>query len=314
MVASLPAPAAAPSLVDRFALDVQAVDSLRRTARSSPDAAARAVANQFEALFMGMLLKSMREATPAGGLFDGAGTAMYRSLLDQQLAQHLSGRGLRLADALYAQMRRSLPVTAPAPGSSDTSALQVSPAAASRAAAPALPAAPLPASSDRGGGAHSAAQSVHALADHMQAFVARIGTAARQAAAATGLPERLIVAQAALESAWGRRELRGTDGAASFNLFGIKADAAWRGRVVESVTTEVVAGVSHRVRAAFRAYGSYEEAFADYAHFLASNPRYGTARTGTDAEGAARALQRAGYATDPDYASKLVRVMRQLSS
>ncbi|HEY0884362.1 MAG TPA: rod-binding protein, partial [Ramlibacter sp.] len=103
-----PNPTAASALEQRFALDVQGVDSLRRVARRSPDEGLRQVSRQFEALFMGMVLKSMRDATPASGLLEGQHTRMYMSMLDQQLAQHLSGRGLRLADSMYEQLRRSL--------------------------------------------------------------------------------------------------------------------------------------------------------------------------------------------------------------
>ncbi len=133
--------------------------------------------------------------------------------------------------------------------------------------------------------------------------------AAQAASRASGVPARLILAQAALESGWGRREIRGEDGSPSFNVFGIKADRRWNGRVVEAATTEYVDGAAQPTRAAFRAYGSYEEAFADYAKFLQVNPRYAAVLSGGDAAQAAQALQRAGYATDPDYAAKLVRIM-----
>ncbi|NKE66175.1 flagellar assembly peptidoglycan hydrolase FlgJ [Ramlibacter sp. RBP-2] len=336
-----PHPAATAAMEQRFALDVQGVDSLRRTARRSPDEGLRQVSRQFEALFMGMMLKSMRDATPASGLLDGQHTRMYVSMLDQQLAQHLSGRGMRLADSMYEQLRRSLGSDAAAAG----------PPAGPGAAAPVRPATPAAAAPREGavggdtaagaGAARSTAiraghaapvalaplgayaagraagsseppRSATSLPARVQGFVERLGAAARAAARATGIPETLILAQAALESAWGRREVRGDDGAPSFNVFGIKADRSWRGPVTEATTTEVIEGVAHKVRARFRAYGSYEEAFADYAKFLAGNPRYGRVLGEADPARAARELQRAGYATDPAYASKLVRVMKRL--
>ncbi|MHB1125287.1 MAG: flagellar assembly peptidoglycan hydrolase FlgJ [Ramlibacter sp.] len=315
---------AASGLEQRFSLDVQGVASLRRTVRQSPDEGLRQVSRQFEALFMGMMLKSMRDATPASGLFDGQHTRMYTSMLDQQLAQHLSGRGLRLADAMYEQLRRSVGSDAATAGppAGPSAAAPVRPAAAAGPARStairtghAAPVALAPLGAYAAGGTAASSERPRAepsLSARVQRFVERLGDAARAAAQATGIPETLILAQAALESAWGRREVRGDDGAPSFNVFGIKADRSWRGPVTEATTTEMIEGVAHKVRARFRAYGSYEEAFADYAKFLTGNPRYGRVLGEADPARAAQELQRAGYATDPDYASKLVRVMKRL--
>jgi len=132
----------------------------------------------------------------------------------------------------------------------------------------------------------------------------------RQRAAATS-PAPLILAQAALESGWGKREIRADDGTQSFNLFGIKADRGWKGATVETTTTEYVDGEPQKVRAKFRAYGSYEEAFTDYARFITRNPRYANVLATDDPNEAAHGLQRAGYATDPRYGEKLVRIMQK---
>jgi flagellar protein FlgJ len=153
-----------------------------------------------------------------------------------------------------------------------------------------------------------------ALQARVHNFTAKLSDAARTAAAATGIPEALILAQAALESGWGKREVRGDDGARTFNVFGIKADRSWTGAATEATTTEVVDGAPQRVKAKFRTYTSYQEAFSDYAKFLTSNPRYSAALSARDPTKIAHALQRAGYATDPDYAGKLVRVMNRLTS
>jgi flagellar protein FlgJ len=127
---------------------------------------------------------------------------------------------------------------------------------------------------------------------------------------ATGVPARHIVSQAALESGWGRREIRGPDGLPSHNLFGIKAGAGWQGRTVDVVTTEYEDGVARRVVQKFRAYTNYGEAFRDWARLMAGNPRYaGVLAGGGSAEGFARGLQQAGYATDPGYAAKLERII-----
>ena len=126
----------------------------------------------------------------------------------------------------------------------------------------------------------------------------------------TGIPAQFILAQAAHESAWGRREIRMPDGSPSHNLFGIKAGAGWTGKVAEITTTEYVNGQPRKVTARFRAYDSYEDAFRDYARLLKHNDRYAEVmRRGQTAEGFAQGLQKAGYATDPAYADKLEKVI-----
>ena len=142
-------------------------------------------------------------------------------------------------------------------------------------------------------------------------FVGRMGASAQAASTASGVPAPLILAQAALESGWGKREIRADDGTQSFNLFGIKADKSWQGPVVETTTTEYVDGEPQRVRAKFRAYASYDEAFTDYARFMTRNPRYANVLATDDPAAAAHGLQRAGYATDPKYGEKLVRIMQK---
>ena len=116
-------------------------------------------------------------------------------------------------------------------------------------------------------------------------------------------------AQAALETGWGKSELRFTDGKPTYNLFGIKAGRSWNGAVAEATTTEYVNGAAQKTVERFRAYSSYAEAFRDYANLLASNPRYAGVLNQQDAAGFARGLQQAGYATDPMYAAKLERII-----
>ena len=149
---------------------------------------------------------------------------------------------------------------------------------------------------------------------HVSEFKARVGAYAQEVSQATGIPAQFMLGQAALESGWGKRELRAADGTPSHNLFGIKAGAGWKGPVVEAVTTEYINGIAHKTVEKFRAYPSYAEAFRDYAHLLSSNPRYTEvlrqAVQRLDAEGFAQALQRAGYATDPAYGDKLGRIIK----
>lgn len=307
------------ALDQRFALDVQGVDALKRTTRTSPEEGLRQVSRQFEAMFMNMVLKSMREATPQSGLFDSQSEKIYTSMLDQQLSQNLSGRGVGLAEAMLVQLQRQV-----ASGSTNMDVEAVPMSLLPRGGIPlkadsGIPLGSAPAPSTRvdlslyrvnnDRGASSAATA--SLQGHVDAFVDRMGASAQAASEASGVPAPLILAQAALESGWGKREIRADDGTLSFNLFGIKADKSWQGRVVETTTTEYVDGEPQRVRAKFRAYDSYEEAFTDYARFMTRNPRYAGVVTAGDPAEAAHGLQRAGYATDPQYGQKLVRIMQK---
>jgi flagellar protein FlgJ len=305
-------------LDQRLSLDVQGVDALRRTVRSSPQEGMKQASKQFEVMFMQMVLKSMREATPSDGMFGSQQEKMYTSMLDQQLAQNLSGRGLGLAEAMFAQLNRTaggadVPAALPAdksPGMPGAAVSRVPQPVASVAA----PVVRTPDLSLYETATAQATLSRSALPQaHVEQFVSRLLPAAQRASEATGVPAQLIMAQAALESGWGRREIRAEDGQTSYNVFGIKADKSWKGPVVETMTTEYVNGVAQKGRASFRAYGSYDEAFSDYARFLVTNPRYANVLSTQDPAEAAHGLQRAGYATDPQYGGKLVRIMKQMS-
>ena len=277
----------------RLALDAQSVEQLRAQAKGDPDRALKSAARQFEALFMNMLLKSMREASPQDGPFDSEQTRLYTSMLDQQLAQTLSSRGMGLADIMVRQLSQGKPA-APA----DVPATAASPAAAPAPESRATGAAPGPA---RSGAARTP--------DAVRSFMDRHSASAQTAADATGIPARFLLAQAGLESGWGRREIRGADGTQSHNLFGIKAGRNWNGPVVEAMTTEYVDGKAVKTVERFRAYDSPAASFRDYASLIASSPRYAQVRDRKDEVGFAYGLQRAGYATDPQYADKLLRVM-----
>jgi len=257
----------------RLATDTHSIDSLRSRAATDPKAAIKEVAKQFEALFMQELMKSMRAAqeSMASGMFDNSGTKMGTEMLDTQFATKMTGLRGGLSEAIARQLERQM---------SATPAQALMPAAA--AGAP--------------------ARQTAFLKDHQDA--------ARAAEAQTGIPATFMVAQAAHETGWGKHEIRHADGSPSFNLFGIKADANWKGPVAEVSTTEYVSGVARKVVAKFRAYASYAESFGDYAKLMKSSPRYANVVANADsAQGFARGLQRAGYATDPAYADKLTRVI-----
>lgn len=280
-----------------LAIDTGSLERLKSQAGRDPRAALRAAATQFEAVFANMLLKSMREAVPQGDPLASDATRLYTGMLDQQLAQSLAGKGLGLADMVVKQLERH--VGAKPPELASGAAGRTTPASPPVGAAPSDRAAAAPPPS-----APAAAPSAP------QYFIDSMAAHAAEAARATGIPARFALAQAALESGWGRREIRGADGATSFNVFGIKAGRGWAGRTVDVLTTEFVDGVAQKVVQKFRAYESYAEAFTDWARLLKGNPRYAQAlAAGDDPARFAQSLQAAGYATDPAYAAKLTRVL-----
>ena len=141
-------------------------------------------------------------------------------------------------------------------------------------------------------------------------FVKGHQAAAQRVARESGIPAHYMIGQAGHETGWGQSEIRGAGGANSFNLFGIKATGGWTGKVAEITTTEYINGEARKVKAKFRAYDSYEESFRDYARLISQNPRYANAMQATgNAKDYATALQKAGYATDPQYANKLSRAI-----
>lgn len=282
----------------RFSLDAQSLDKLRLQSRQEPGKALETVARQFEGVFLNMLMKSMREASPQDGPLDSDQTRFYTEMFDRQLAQKLStGKGIGLADMMVKQLSR-LPgqvvqaENIAAEGQSVAVPLnQVQPPVDLRAPPPVL---------DRS----------KEMGKGQKAFVDRLWPHAASAGKELGVSPHFLIGQAALESGWGKSEIRGADGKSSHNLFGIKAGGDWRGDVVETTTTEFVDGAARKGTAQFRAYPSYAEAFSDYANLMRNNPRYAAVlENGRDAASFAGALQRSGYATDPLYADKLTRIV-----
>ncbi|MGV8933111.1 MAG: flagellar assembly peptidoglycan hydrolase FlgJ [Gallionellaceae bacterium] len=276
------------------AIDTKDLDVLRAQAKQAPDKALQKAAKQFEEVFMNMMLKSMRDATPQDGLFDSEQTKMFTSMLDQQLSQSIGGtHGIGLADMMVKQLSRQIHGTEHL-----ASVNNEKPVATTLLAA-------------RAGNALPSAYSENT----QQAFVQRMLPHAMAVSRESGLPAHQMIGQAALESGWGRREILNADGSSSHNLFGIKAGADWKGKVVEAKTTEYHNGVVSKPTEKFRAYDSYADSFRDYAKLLSENPRYAKVlEQSASVQGFAQALQNAGYATDPKYADKLVQVIGRVKT
>jgi len=317
-------------LTNRFALDVQGFDAMRAAANASPQQGVKMAAKQFDAVFTQMMLKSMRDATPDDSPLDSNDSKQFTSMLDQQLSQQMSNKGIGVANAMIKQLMRTMGGADGANGAGGAGGAAGAIAGLSGSDANEGNLAMLnalgraygnaAANGSLAGGAGYSGNSaltppVKGNGDaSVDAFVDKLANAAQQASSTTGIPARFILGQAALESGWGKREIKKADGSTSHNVFGIKASNDWTGKTVSTVTTEYVNGEPHRVVEKFRAYDSYEDAMTDYAKLLKSNPRYASVINGAKtAEGFAHGMQRAGYATDPHYAKKLLTIMQRMA-
>ncbi|MFM0755216.1 flagellar assembly peptidoglycan hydrolase FlgJ [Paraburkholderia strydomiana] len=324
--------AAANDLSQRFALDVQGFAKLSAQAKASPQAGMKVAAQQFDAVFTQMMLKSMRDATPQDGPFDSHDSATFTSMMDQQLSQQMSQKGIGVADAMLKQLMRNQGMQVSGPNGADgagglagmanalgggsggdegqTAALNALAKAYGNAQANGQLA------MGKGYSANSALTPPlkgDGSSPKVDAFVDKLAAPAQAASAATGIPARFIIGQAALESGWGKSEIKKADGSTSHNVFGIKATKDWTGKTVSTLTTEYVNGKPQRVVEKFRAYDSYQEAMTDYASMLKGNPRYAQViNSAHDVKGFATGMQRAGYATDPHYAKKLMSIMQKM--
>jgi len=282
--------------------DFQGLADLRRMAREEAPEAADAAARQFEALFIQMMLKSMRDAMPADSGMDSDQVRFYREMFDQQIALEMSrGEGIGLRESLLREL---------GPGGRDSGGIaelrMPERRVPVRPAWPTMEAAVRSAPSQPGTALERAPWRV----ESPEIFIEQLWPHAESAGAALGIAPEVLLAQSALETGWGRHVMAHGDGSSSHNLFGIKADARWTGRRVHVNTLEYVNGVPEQQRAAFRSYDSPAESFADYVDFLQRNPRYRTALAqAPDAEGYLRGLQSAGYATDPRYADKILDIL-----
>ena len=253
--------------------DINGLEALKSDSKSP--AALGKIAQQVEAMFLQMMLKSMRDASLGDGIFDSNEGKLYQDMFDKQVALDMSKhQDVGIGDLLMRQLiQRTTLENAPA-----TKAVH-----------------PL---------------SSHALAATPEAFIASVLPSIKRAAKKMGVSPEGMLAQAALETGWGRRVPRTADGASSFNLFGVKAGTHWNGPTATTATLEYDGTVARRHHASFRAYASVDESVSDYAQLLSTSPRYRDAfKAGADAGAYVSAIGASGYATDPEYANKLREIL-----
>lgn len=367
---------------NQFALDTKALGNLKLSAKENSPEAIKGVAKQFEAVFVAMMLKSMRDATHSEGMFDNEASKMYTSMFDQQISQKIAaGKGIGLADMLTRQLSKAAGLTNPTDGSQSNSAMKPSSILGAlssnnamnqaNAGTDSLFTSMFEADITTGSIAGSNAFNRYANAyqkignlgkstdadsisvgkvnnvnpesswfekvrnlkneligtaeatmtslsrsfkDSAAPFMDRFASHAQEASRASGLPANYMLGQAALETGWGKKEIKAADGTPSFNLFGIKANPSWTGKVVNATTTEFVNGVMQTSVEKFRAYDSYADSFRDFASMISSSPRFKGVMSQLDAPASyASAIANSGYATDPQYAKKLYKVIDQIA-
>jgi flagellar protein FlgJ len=313
--------------VDTLASDVRGAEALRAKAHSGDPEALRAAAKQFEAMYIGQVLKTMREtrfSTDDDPFASSSSLKLYQEMFDQQIAQKMaSGHGLGFADAMYAGLVRNAggslnPDGALEPNDSVRTGMPLHPQSRAMPLQPLMTASP--------GGAIRAENGQQVLdrlqplanaspvsaANARQEFIDSLRPYAEAAAESLGIPANFILAQAALETGWGKRQIVTEDGSNSYNLFGIKAGSSWDGAVAEQMTTEYQQGLAVKKTQVFRAYSGYEAAFQDYADLLKRRYPQAAGASG-DAMTFASGLAAGGYATDPAYAAKVQRVIAGLA-
>ncbi|MDH5181382.1 MAG: flagellar assembly peptidoglycan hydrolase FlgJ [Gammaproteobacteria bacterium] len=314
--------------------DISGLNDLKRQARTDQQAALRDVARQFEGLFMKMMLKSMRDASFGDPIFDNNQSTFYRDMYDNQLALSLSqGKGLGLADVLARQLGQNLPVSTE---SADETSRALPPPITQPIAKPVsmpmpqdlmpkmtpqtfVPAQPAPqpnaqpvAPAIRAKKVVSATVPTQPRLGSVEKFVRTLRPMAEKAAEELNTTPEILLAQAALETGWGKHISKNSKGQSSHNLFNIKAGSDWDGKYIEKKTVEFKHGKAVTEVARFRAYDSYAESFKDYVDFLKSRKRYQEALESADKPVEyINELQKAGYATDPNYAKKVIRIMQR---
>ncbi|EKO5169933.1 flagellar assembly peptidoglycan hydrolase FlgJ [Vibrio vulnificus] len=296
-----------------FIHDISNLDKLRQQAVNDKDGgeqkALEAAAKQFESIFTSMLFKSMREANSGfeSDLMNSQNQLFYRQMLDEQMASELSSSGsLGLADMIVAQLSsgKGIDQKELAMREAGQEAPQRMPINRSKARE----------TEQRLIESGQLARSDNARFDSPESFITSMRPYAERAAKSLGIEPSLLLAQAALETGWGQKVVKNARGSSN-NLFNIKADRSWAGDKVTTQTLEFHDNTPVKETAAFRSYDSFADSFNDYVAFLNNNPRYQTAlQNNGDSESFIRGIHRAGYATDPEYADKVLKVQQRIDN
>jgi peptidoglycan hydrolase FlgJ len=307
--------------------DFNGLANLKTQARKESPEALKEVARQFEAIFLSNVLKGMRDAKLADGITDNDQSKFYNDMYDKQLAVHLSGKpGVGLADLIVKQLSHDDQPDNEKLGIEDylnrSKGIHKNLSQYPHAEQKVRNAYPTVTDSQVVINAYIHNSSpldemteIQLKNDHARPirsaedFVRQLHPYAAQAGKELGVEPKVLLAQAALETGWGRSLIKNSNGSNSFNLFNIKADKSWSGKQAKVSTLEFEQGIAKKVNAGFRSYTSFQESFQDYVAFIKSNPRYGNAlKQAGNQERYLHELQQAGYATDPNYANKVMSI------
>jgi len=306
--------------------NLSGLQSIKHQAKSDKEGALDAVAKQFESVFVSMMIKSMRDANKGfseGNLLQSSESDSYQQMFDSQLAVSLSNdKGIGLAEVIKRQLSKGV-LGADADREPKSFNLNQSFSLddySRRSFSPRLNADSIQQTVVKvenslrnisGEGNEKAIELAHEIDfSSPDKFIQSLYPYAKNVEQETGIDAQVMLAQSALETGWGKHQILKKDGSPSFNLFGIKAQQGWEGESAEITTTEYRGGLAMKEQANFRSYDSYGDSFKDYAKFLKSNERYQSALEHLDdPKEFAMALQDSGYATDPNYANKINRIM-----
>ena len=276
--------------------DFNALAKLKNEAKSKSPEAIKEVAKQFESVFVGMMLKSMRQAKLADGIFDSSQSDFYQDMYDKELSVNLAGeQGIGLADLIAKQLSPDQSVAVSKnQGIADYERQSM-----------------IRSITVSGNNIATVHNQESDDIDSAEDFINQLRPYAEQAAKKLNVDAKVLISQAALETGWGKSIIKSSDGGSSHNLFNIKADKAWQGEQENVSTVEYREGIAIKEIAGFRSYDSYQDSFDDYVEFIKTNPRYKEAlKVAEQPEQFMQGLQQAGYATDPDYAKKVMKIFQ----
>jgi peptidoglycan hydrolase FlgJ len=314
---------------NRFAYDLSGLNQLKRNAITGSTESIKQVAKQFESIFINMMMQNMRKAVPEGGLFSPSTTQLFTTMFDQQISQQAAGKGLGLAEIITKQL---ISKTSPSVNVnthnnlqanssnnqtnlhlakslfSDTSSTNLSPQALGQMIYHSLNTKTQSSTNN----IHEKESLNYIAEDYVIQFVQEWLEPAKQASKSSGIPYEVIIAQAALETGWGQKQIKTADNQSSYNYFGIKATSSWNGNSTRLTTHEFVNNTMTKIKDNFKIYENKKQALIDYVNLLTKNPRYRAVATAPDARTAAKALQEAQYATDPNYSDKLIQIINRI--